>query len=330
MEPTNTQLLFFQHIKGLLPQHLSLVDEVAELLHISTDSAYRRIRGEKGISMEEMQVLASHFKISIDQFLHIQTDSFLFSGRLAGAKEFVYEQWMEGVLQQVSFFNSFEQKHLYYLAKDLPLMQQFLSPDLLAFKSFLWRKSILQYDTLKGVKFRFDDLDERHLDLGRRIVEIYNTIPSTEIWNIESINSTIRQIEFYREANVFESPEDVARLYRSVLGIIDHLEKQAESGLKFFMGEKPRANAAAYNLFNNEMVLGDNTIFVELDKMQVTILTHSTINFISTRDERFCHYMQHSLQNLIAKSAQLSRVGEKERLKFFNRLREKVRTAARL
>lgn len=38
---------FFDHIKERLPTHLSLVDEVAELLSISNDSAYRRIRGEK-------------------------------------------------------------------------------------------------------------------------------------------------------------------------------------------------------------------------------------------------------------------------------------------
>lgn len=330
MDSPNTQLLFFQHIRSLLPAHVSLADEIADLLTISTDSAYRRIRGEKGISMEEMQVLASHFKISIDQFLHIQTDSFLFSGRLANAGDFTFEQWLGGVLQQVSYFNSFSKKHVFYLAKDLPLMQQFLVPELMAFKSFLWRKSILHYEEMRHQQFTIDNLDPVHWELGQKIVTVYNQVPSTEIWNIESINSTIRQIEFYREVELFKSESEIKKLYESVIRIVDHLEKQAESGLKSLIGNAPLPTAASYQMFNNELVLGDNTILAELDELKIGFLTHNTLNFISTRDERFCNYTLGALKNLISKSTQLSRVGEKDRLRFFNRIREKIKLAARL
>ena len=51
MDTSNIQVLLFQHIKQALPAHVSMVDEIADLLHISNDSAYRRIRGEKEISL---------------------------------------------------------------------------------------------------------------------------------------------------------------------------------------------------------------------------------------------------------------------------------------
>ena len=57
MESTSAQSVFFQHIKALLPPHLSVVDEIAEVLNISNDSAYRRIRGEKPIALEEIKKL---------------------------------------------------------------------------------------------------------------------------------------------------------------------------------------------------------------------------------------------------------------------------------
>src|SRR5262245_57241024 len=114
MEANNSQLEFFQHIKSILPEHISFVDEIAGLLDISNDSAYRRIRGEKQISLDEMQKLAVHFKISIDQFLHLQSDSYIFSGQLASPGEYVFEQWMENVIRQLSLINSFSHKHLYY------------------------------------------------------------------------------------------------------------------------------------------------------------------------------------------------------------------------
>ena len=330
MDALSKQQLFFQHVKSLLPPHLSFIDELATVLNISNDSVYRRVRGEKPITLDEAAKLASHYKISLDQFLHLQTDSFLFTGRLANPSFHVYEKWMEETFKQVSYINSFQHKHMYYLAKDLPLMQQFLVPELTAFKSFFWRKSILNYDEMKGQKFSLKHMTGAHIELGSKIIDMYNRVPSTEIWHIESINSTIRQIEFYRDSNIFETEEDIRFLYQSVLRLIDHLELQADLGLKFNIGEKPKANAAAYHLFNNELVLGDNTVLAELDDKMVTFLNHSVINFVSTHDPAFNEHMRDAIQNLIRKSTQLSRVGEKERTRFFNRIRDKIRGASRL
>jgi hypothetical protein len=39
------QAQLFAQIRGNLPEHYSLVDSVAEILSVSTDAAYRRIRG---------------------------------------------------------------------------------------------------------------------------------------------------------------------------------------------------------------------------------------------------------------------------------------------
>lgn len=329
MESANIQISLFQHIKSLLPPHLSLVDEIAELLSISNDSAYRRIRGEKPIALEELKKLATHFKISLDQLLSLQSDSFVFTGRLTNATDHVFEKWMENTLQQMLFMGSFQHKHMYYMAKDLPLMQQFLVPELTSFKSFFWRKSILHYDEMRGQKFSLKNINPAHVELGRKIVEAYNKLPSTDIWNVESINSTIRQIEFYREAGAFDSPEDVQLLYQAVFKLMDHIEKQADSGVKFTVDGKPLSNAAPYHLFNNELILADNTVMAELDNMKITFLNHSVINFIYTRDERFCAYIADAIRNLIKKSTQLSSVGEKERTRFFNRIREKLKQAAR-
>jgi plasmid maintenance system antidote protein VapI len=330
MEPHNAQVSFFQHIKNNLPPHLSLVDEVADLLKISNDSAYRRIRGEKPITLEEIEKLATHFQISLDQFLHLQSDSFLFSGKLTNATDHVFEKWLESTLQQVTFMNSFPQKHVYYLAKDIPLMQQFQVPELIAFKSFFWRKSILHYEDLRGQKFSFQNIDPRHLELGKKIAAVYEQIPSTEIWNIESINTTIRQIEFYRDAKSFVSEEDVAMLYKTLIKLIDHIERQADLGQKFSIDGSPKNNAINYNLYNNELILGDNSVLADLGTMKVVYLNHSVINFIGTRDERFTSYMFDAFQNLIKKSTQLSHAGERERMRFFNRIRDKMKLAARL
>lgn len=98
MDSTDIQQRLFNHIKGLVPPNIALVDVVADVLKISNDSAYRRIRGEKPISLDEVGILATHFKISIDQVLHLKTDAFLFSGRITNNSDFKYENWLENVV----------------------------------------------------------------------------------------------------------------------------------------------------------------------------------------------------------------------------------------
>ncbi len=330
MESNKSQLLFFQHIKTILPENISFVDEIANLLNISNDSSYRRIRGEKPISLDEMQKLASHFKISIDQFLHIETDSYIFSGELPTKGENGFENWLENVLRQLTFVSSFTHKHMYYLAKDVPIMDQFMIPELLAFKSFLWRRSILQYENMKGMKFSLQGASAEHMEMAKKIEAVYLKVPTTEIWNLESINSTIRQIEFYREANMFEEPEDIKRVYLALLTLVNHLELQSESGLKFRVGEAQGPGAVAFNLFWNDLVTADNTILIEVDLKKITFLNHSVLHFISTTDVKFNSFIHDNMQNLVKRSTQLSKVGEKDRYRFFNSLRDKIKLASGL
>ena len=115
MESNNAQLLFFQHLRSILPGHISMVDEIAGLLDISNDSAYRRIRGDKPISFEELQKLCVHYKVSLDQLMNLKSDAFIFTGKLDNDANFGFDEWLKEVLKQYTVISSFEKKHIYFL-----------------------------------------------------------------------------------------------------------------------------------------------------------------------------------------------------------------------
>lgn len=325
MKSPDVQQLFFQHLKGKLPGHISFVDEMAEFLNISNDSAYRRIRGEKSVSFDELQKLCSHYKVSLDSFLHLQSDSFIFDSKLKSNNESSLDEWIESVLAQLTHFNSFKEKHMYFLLKDIPPFVHFLIPDLVRFKIYFWMKSILNYKSLEKVKFDLEDKRFVQYDaIAKKISDLYLKIPITEIWNPESINSTLRQINFYKETGCFKNSSDFELLYTRVEELINHLEKQAESGLKFAVGQEPTAMSAQYRLYVNELILGDNTTMAELDGSRITFLNYGVLFIVYTRDERFNKAMSENLDNLIQKSTMISQSGEKERIRFFNKLREKI------
>lgn len=324
MDAVNPQVRFFQHLKSLLPPHLAMVDEVADLLGISTDSAYRRIRGEKPIDLEETYKLCSHFRISMDQLLHLQSDAFIFSGILKNKNGNSFETWLDNLLGQFQYVNGFERRHLNYLLKDIPPFMYFQIPEVAAFKYFFWMKSILHYEDFKGVKFSFTDPRyEKYAEKSKKIIQLYNLMPTTEIWSLENINNTLRQIEFYLAAGSLK-PQDARIVYDKTEELVNHIERQAELGVKFIYGQEPGPNSVEYRVFVNELILGDNTILAELNDNRVTFLNHSVIYFVATRNEQFNAVMFESMQNLIKKSTMISTVGEKERVAFFNKLRHKI------
>ena len=326
---TSVQKVFFQHVKDNLPPHLSLVDEIAELLNISNDSAYRRIRGEKEISFEEIRTLCSHFRISLDQLFHLETDAIIFWGKFINNTDFGFDQYLQDILRLLQYINSFDRKEISFMSKDIPLFHHFNFPELAAFKCFFWVKTILQNPLYNKKRFVADDLQPSIHATCTKIIEAYNKIPSQEIWHAESIHATIRQIEYYKETKVFASKEDLNKVYVCLHKTIDHIEAQVEAGCKFAFCEQQPVKMAPLKFYINEFLLGDNTYLVTLNDSRMVLVNHTVLNTIRTKDSYFTACTDEHFQNIIRKSTQVSGVGEKERSKYFNVLREKIEDSAR-
>ena len=114
------------------------------------------------------------------------------------------------------------------------------------------------------------------------------------------------------------------KVYMQLEELLNHLELQAESGKKFLYNQPATTAAVPFDIYINECLIGDNTIYVKGSDRQITILNHNGINFIATQDKNFCDFTFKHLQNIIRKSTHISVVGEKERSVFFNTLREKI------
>ncbi len=327
MELVNSiQVSFFQNLKAKIPDYASMVDEVAEVLDISLDSAYRRIRGEKLMNLEEIALLSHKFNFSVDQVLSVSSNTVLFQANQNSFDDDTnFNQWMLDVLAQLEMVASFTKKHIYFLLKDIPPWYHFYHKELAEFKFFFWQKSILFNEKLKDQKFsvetpRYPEME----NLTQKILKTYNKIPTTEIWNLEGINTTIRQIELYHQMGLMGGSNDAICLYQCLVEVIDHLEKMAELGKKFLPGQLPNEESPAYNFFVNEFILGDNTFFVTLNETKITYLNYSVIYFMGTTDQKFNEGMFRNLQNLIKKSTPISQIGEKERRQFFKQLKWKV------
>lgn len=210
------------------------------------------------------------------------------------------------------------------MSKDVSIFHHFNFPELAAFKSFFWMKTILQYPTYTRKQFVADEFSPETRTLCTKAIETYNKIPSQEIWQAECIHATLRQIEYYKDTNLFASDEDLATVYTCLQKTVDHIEAQAERGAKFPMNAPQTVKGAPFKLYINEFVVGDNTYLVHLNDSRMVVLNHAVLNTIRTKDAQFTQSTEEHFQNIIRRSTQISEVGEKERSRFFHSMREKI------
>ena len=318
------QQQLFQLIKNKLPADASVADDVGKLLNISSDSAYRRMRGEKQITFEEVYLLANKFKISLDQLMNINTGGILFQGNFVNEKTYGFDQYLTGILHTMAYFASFKNKELYYSCKDMPLFHHFYVKEFAAFKWFFWFKTYLHFPGFDKRKFKFSDFPDDLFQLDQQVLGMYNQLDSREIWNIESMSIFFRQVEFYRDADMFESDEDVLKIYEALEKVWDHLEKQAALGYKFKIDDPERKPLGQYKMYFNEVLLGDNSILAVTDNLKMAFMTHTTFNFIHTRDVGFTENMYNHMQTQMKRSTLISEVSEKERSRFFRIIRDRI------
>lgn len=324
MNVAELQQQLFQAIKTRLKTEVPLAEEIARLLDISADSAYRRMRGEKTITFEELVKLATHFNISLDHLMNLNRGTIQFQGQFLDKKNFRFEEYTYTLMQHMAYINSFKEKEFYYSCKDMPIFHHFLFREIAAFKWFFWLKTYFQFPEFERKRFRFDDHPDDLFELDKKALYLYNQIPSVEIWNIESMSIIFRQIDFYRDGHVFESDQDICRIYEAIEKLWDHLEQQAALGYKFDYYDPDRKPMGRFRMYFNEVLLGDNNILAVLDGVKMCFVAHTTINFMVTRDLGFTENLFNHLQNQMKRSTLISAVSEKERAKFFRIIRERI------
>jgi len=325
MEANELQLQLFNHLKESLPQHLSLVDGLCELLDLSPDSVYRRIRGEKPITLNELKRICEHYHFSIDQLLQLENETVLFQAPGVTSIHGEHYDYLEGMLQQFKYFNSFKTKEIQYLCKDVPFWYFYLFPEMAAFKTFFWSRTINNHPSLANKKFSLHEFPFHDCYLlGQQLLHEFNEIPSIELWNLESINSTINQVAYYKDAGLFGNRDDFEAVVASFLRVIDHLQVQAENGVKFIPGTSDVGYRAPLHFYVNELILGNNTILISLDNQRISTVTYSVLSYLMTKDERFAGKAYATFNTLLSRATLISKTGEKDRNRFFNALRDKV------
>ena len=315
------QLDFIQRLKLMLPAHISLADQLTEILEVSPDSAYRRIRGETAMSVDEAIKLCNHYKIPIAYFTDEIPGLVNFKYLPPDGKKETFYKHLQMVYNVSDALLNHEDRRIIYAAIDAPLFQHFAFEKLAAFKMHFWMHVI---DGVEGFRdhYYMEDIDKEFLVLAKKIHETYMVIPSDEIWPEDIMMTTLKQIEYYWDADYFKKKDDALEILASLNDLIDHAENMAALSCKLRPGDKTKQQYAEFNLYQSDVLLGNNTVLTVGDNKITTYISHMTFSILATNSDLYARQTEAWLKSILSKSNLISGISEKNRAKYFKNLRK--------
>jgi hypothetical protein len=315
------QKRLFDIIRSGIPEQYRLVDVIEELLNVSTDSAYRRIRGDKELSFSELRKLCHTFHLSMDELLNYDSEQdALFRYTLVKTDPQDYIRYIEQLSSTLGTLAAVEDRELYFMAQDIPFYHFLYHEELLFFRLYAWFSSA----TPERISFRefYSQMDlDVCLPLHERLLREYLRIPSKEIWTDQTVNTMLRLLDFYMEIGAFDSRETVLLLLRQLLELLERVNRSAETGYKDV------ERHTSFALYNCSVDPGSNMVLIRRGAEWICTVKLYTAHSVTTNNIALCGETRKWVNNLILKSTLISGgTSERERFRFFQLLKDKVDT----
>lgn len=320
------QQRLLEGIKQKLPKGEKLAQVMMDTLHLSQDAVYRRIRGEVPLTIFETKTLCETFNISFDDYGTFRKGQVTFSYNSLTTIEMNFEAYLTGLRDGMRQIRNADNPEIMMSINDTPLFQLFNLPHLTRFKFFFWAKTYLKIPAYVNQKFKREKIDKKALQIGIEAHNLYNSITTHEVYSHETLRGTLRQIQYYFDADLFEEPAYALELVDNLQQLVDHMKLQAELGRKFARGNEPVSSGNEFHMYFNETYISDNTYLIKWKDGKAVYFSHNIMNYLLTFDPVYVGEAEFMLDNLFANSSPISVVNVKERSRFFSGLERTIAT----
>ena len=315
------QKQFIKYLKTKSQNSTSFVDEIASVLDIGYDAAYRRINLKTSITLEEGVKLAKHYKISLNKLFEVGNQSTIIAELSPGINNLAeIEIWFKQSFNNVSPLTKLKSASIIYSAKDIPVFHTLKDTTLSRYKIYVWLKDVNE-DMAKS-KITFDDfvtaIPESLLESAFNLGAIYKGVNLTELWNDNTIIGTLQQVLYYFESRLLSS-EKALIICDDIEDVINHIEEQTIS--QSLIGSK---NLSSFKLYKTDLHTLNNTIMVTTPYQKVFFSPFTVLTYFKIEHQLTCELMYEFFEKQMSNSKLLANTGEKDRNLFFNKMRQKI------
>lgn len=300
------QAAFLHSIEQKLGEDKLLAEEIAEALAISKPEAYKKISGKSMLSMQQIEELCKAYGVNfhINGSSNRATDTVQFLP--FNATPFTVKDYINTLEMFLAKIAGAGQKKLSCATDDIPIFHLFKYPELTAFKLHFWELRVVPG---KKIVFNFADTRPEVLEQANRIHQLYQTIPSVEIWTKSSLLNTIEQIKYAGQSGILADKEMGRTICHQLNLALQDVEKCA------LLHSKKIGSTIPFDWYFYH-IIGCITYLAETDGDKMAYLRFNTFNNLQAVNGPLCDEVKHWLDGLVQDSTGFSGQGSMQRNKY--------------
>ena len=316
------QLNYFINLQKQFPSKRLLKDEVMRVLSISSDAAYRRMRGATALSTNELFTLQEHFggeHTGANWFFNLSR------GTVDAPGKFI--DHLEDGMARIQSLGA--EAELLIANPGIPFFHDVFAPQLTSFQLFIYGITCWEIPAWQNKPYHPNLIDHRVLDRARGIGEAAYQLPSRELWTSGMLDSVLTQIVFMHDSGRFATEGIAAAILDDLLRLVDRLETMAGHGRKFLPNTDPDLGTT-FRPALNELASRNDLLLVKTP--QITLLSAPFLapNFLETMDESAVAAGLRWFERVERGASALGRSAGKHRMRFFNGLRRKIERTSKV
>lgn len=288
MSPSLPQKEFLQNIqKHIAPINLAHVLETQ--FHFSPSAAYRRINGEKPLTFDEISWLLTNYPVSLESSL--RPNLIRYTVPALHAQPQSPSAYLDLIEKDLTVLAAEPDCLIQYMANEIPFFYYLLSPELAYFKLYMWSFTVWEIEGKANEPFDMEAFrKDVHLNNQiKRLIVLYSSIASEEIWNVNMLDTTLTQIQYCRDANRFKNTTDADFLVDILRGLLNKLKDIVRSSKK--LNPYQASALTAFNhVWYNEIFHNNMFVITNLPYAHILYSAFDVPNFIKSVEPAMTEY----------------------------------------
>ncbi len=306
-------------IRERTPKGINVVDIVTDLIPMSKEAAYRRLRGCIPFTLDETVQICNKLGISLDHLVELEHENqYTFHVIPMNSSDPLeeYYKMMTHTLHRIKRLQSAPKSFLLTAQNTLSHFFAFKYNLISKMKIFKW-----VYNTNPpGLIKRMENIiiHPKVIQLQKEYMNTGQLIPSSVILDESIINNIIQDIIFFTNIEII-SEKEVAGLKEELHGMIDDMEHAAVRGA-FPSGVKA-------NIYISHTFFDATYLYAQNAESKFCSI-HYGLNHLVCENELICDNQRLWIESLIRYSTLISNSGEFIRMQFFKKLRNDLDSLA--
>jgi hypothetical protein len=319
----NTKLneALVKKILECIPKNIKPIEYLMDLLDISRESVYRRMRGEIAFTFEEIAKLSLDLNFMVDRVIGANSEKYIcFDLRedtsIDEGKSF--QSMLENYYSTIDNISSAGKGEMIASINRMPLLLLIEFEHLFKFFYYKWIHQSFKIP----VNQPFSDIviSSDIMKLREKFISKSKICDNkTFICNRNIFLTLVREIQYYHCRNLI-SNEDVMRLKKELLELLNNMKSVIQRGMD--------ETGCFYNLYFSLLDIEINTTYASFDGNVSSQYWIYSVNSITIKNYEICTLHKKWLESLKKSSVLITQSNEKLQLEFINKQHEYIETVA--